>query len=211
MIQGKLIRSDEQEWAKSLPEGSHRMPASWLKNRYEWMVDGAPQKSEWKKCGAGVKGPEDTMDLAPESGKDEKLVLKSWAKDPELKQDPELLSGVPERSVVLDYEEEEKFEFDENIQNMRAATDQARKNFVEGKYMKDQTSGSKEKQKKKEIRAMTRKYARKVLKAWKHEQRELLSVYSRKQLLAAMIPVAGAKKNKKKMSGDKKKPCEVND
>ena len=30
--QMKLVRSDSQQWAKGLPEGSHRYPAEWLKD-----------------------------------------------------------------------------------------------------------------------------------------------------------------------------------
>ena len=76
-----------------------------------------------------------------------------------------------------------------------------------------QTVSSYKKQKKKERRVMTRMYARRLLKIWKAEQAELLSKYSRRQLLAAFIATAGAKKKKKNKNKSKhgKKACEVNE
>jgi len=48
--QNKLVRSDSQDWAKSLPEGSHRMKESWLDDRYTWNdADGKPVGADWSK------------------------------------------------------------------------------------------------------------------------------------------------------------------
>jgi len=215
LSQGKLVRSDEQEWTKSLPQGNHRMPAEWMKQRHEWMVDGIPQKPEWKGCGAGVKGIEDMTDIVPETGSDVKLVLKSWAADPELKKDKELLEGLPEHGVILEFDEQfaADLSLDETVLEMRQAIDEARKSFVENKWMKKQIVSSGARQRRKERRVMTRRYARGLLKIWKAEQAELLSKYSRRQLLAAFIATAGAKKKKKNKnkSKDGKKASEVNE
>jgi len=59
--QNKLVRSDSQDWAKSLPEGSHRMKESWLDNRYSWNdADGKPVGADWTK----IDHATDVADLA---------------------------------------------------------------------------------------------------------------------------------------------------
>ena len=30
----KLVRSSEQQWAREMPEGSHRMPRKWIEKRF---------------------------------------------------------------------------------------------------------------------------------------------------------------------------------
>ena len=61
LSKGKLVRSDEQQWAKDLPEGSHRQKESWADKRYEWIEEnGAPVKPDWSR----INGAQDAADLA---------------------------------------------------------------------------------------------------------------------------------------------------
>ena len=58
---GKLIRSDEQSWAKELPEGSHRQREEWSVDRYKWLdADGKPEYPDW----TVVDNAKDVADLA---------------------------------------------------------------------------------------------------------------------------------------------------
>ena len=45
---GHLVRTGTLSWAKDLPENSHRIPASWVEDRYKWVdADGVPLQPEW--------------------------------------------------------------------------------------------------------------------------------------------------------------------
>ena len=55
-----MVRIDEQQWCKDLRNkknepvklGSHRIKASWIQNRYEWLdKNGRPEPPEWQKSG----------------------------------------------------------------------------------------------------------------------------------------------------------------
>ena len=38
---GRFVRADTQEWTRNMPEGSHRIKATWAENRYRWLEDEA--------------------------------------------------------------------------------------------------------------------------------------------------------------------------
>ena len=42
---GVLELAEDQEWAKELPEGSHRYPSRWLEERGSWLKGGKPLRS----------------------------------------------------------------------------------------------------------------------------------------------------------------------
>ena len=68
----KLVRACEQPWAAKLSQGSHRMPARWLEDRFSWLSDdGVPLKPDYSNLGDGVKVFEDMIDpvLSEESDK----------------------------------------------------------------------------------------------------------------------------------------------
>jgi hypothetical protein len=55
----RLVRSDSQPWAQDLPEGSHRLKASWCEGRYSWLDSKAvPAVPDYSRC-AQVKRLED--------------------------------------------------------------------------------------------------------------------------------------------------------
>ena len=76
---GCLVRSDCQAWAQELPEGGHRYPREWLRERYEWVdEEGRALKPDWKNCGPGMKSIEDMEDAAPNGPEGCKLTLATW-------------------------------------------------------------------------------------------------------------------------------------
>jgi hypothetical protein len=90
-----LVRSDSQPWAQKLPEGSQRYPKEWLKERYEWRDErGEPQAPTWSRCGAGVLGIEDMVEV-PLSCPGEKVHLSIWENS------PKLAGGVEELHLLL--------------------------------------------------------------------------------------------------------------
>ena len=59
----RLVRSDTQALCRGLPEGSHRYPKEWLRDRYSWQdEDGKPLAPSWAKCGPGVETAEGMED-----------------------------------------------------------------------------------------------------------------------------------------------------
>ena len=43
LVKRHLVRSDDQPWAKSSPQGTHRMMNHWLRDRHNWLgVDDVP-------------------------------------------------------------------------------------------------------------------------------------------------------------------------
>jgi len=202
LSQGCLVRSDTQKWAKDKPEGNHRMPKKWLRNRYEWRDEaGVPLPPQWSECGGGVKELADMADAPDVEGG--RVVLKSWAGDVELK------AGVPENGVVLEFDGED-LSLDTSWKAMREAIDSERKGFVMSSLMTKQHQDGKQKalQAKREQRAMMRKLSDKMIKKWKSEQRAQLDNYSREQLLEALIPGA-SKRNKNGKRSEKTKGSKV--
>ena len=54
----RLVRSDTQDWAKGLPEGSHRIKESWAANRYSWLQADAehrPLPPDWSRSEVAKK------------------------------------------------------------------------------------------------------------------------------------------------------------
>ena len=59
----RFARSDSQPWAKTLLEGSHRYPSSWLRSRYDWVHEDGPEEPQWGKCGKHAAKIEDMADI----------------------------------------------------------------------------------------------------------------------------------------------------
>ena len=65
--EGKLVRSSEQEWAKNLQLGSHRLKESWLKDRFSWLdEDGVPVKADWSESSAKRLEAMEEVSMTPE-------------------------------------------------------------------------------------------------------------------------------------------------
>ena len=80
---GCLMRSSCQGWAQELPEGGHRYPKEWLRERYEWQDNkGRARKPTWNKCGPGVKEVEDMEDPEQNGPLGCKVQLATWATMP---------------------------------------------------------------------------------------------------------------------------------
>jgi hypothetical protein len=198
---GKLVRSEEQEWAKDMPESSHRIPKSWWHKRYEGMdEDGVPKQPEWRSCGSKVETHEDMVDVTsfgPENGT---VKLASW-KDIE-----ELKNGIEEPCISIEIDEDglEGLE----AMHLQKSVKEQRLNVEVNKMLTQQVKKPAATIHKRHKRAMLRKLGRKTLRKWREGQRSLLGEYSRLQLLGALVPVAGAKK-KKKTQAEKMRPRSV--
>jgi len=203
-----FVRADSQLWCKDLPEGSHRYPKSWLADRYSWLnEDGVPCEADWKSCGKRVKTHKDMEDATAHGEEGAVVKMSCWADVPELK------DGIVEHSVVVEADEEEL--------GARLSYElcQASKLRRLSKVMDDLAgiaSGStiKKKASYRQKRLLRRQMDRRVLKAWRKEQGEMLKKYSRGQLLEAIIPAGGGKVKRtpvqlKGIEGESKKKAKV--
>ena len=85
----QFVRSDEQAWTKGMPEGSHRMKAAWLKNRYSWMKDGVPTTPGWK----NMKAAKRLADMEEQefcAGQNDRIKLKCLEEDFPANEGPDL-------------------------------------------------------------------------------------------------------------------------
>jgi hypothetical protein len=80
LSQGKLVKAGEQKWAMEMPEGQHRIMASWAEGRYQWLNDaGVPKAPDWSfKTGANVKSIEDMEDATCLAEEGSKIMRSSW-------------------------------------------------------------------------------------------------------------------------------------
>ena len=198
--QMKLVRSDSQQWAKDLPEVSHRYPAEWLKDRYSWLDEaGAPCEPRWKLSGAGVNGPEDMMDITFHGEEGEVVKLASCG--------TLMPNGFVEPSIVIECDQEHldcKLSLD-----LFEASKAARIEAHLGKLIKPDSTKAKDKVAYRAKRLQYRNAARCALRGWRKSQREMLKTYSRKQFLHACVPEAGRSKKAKILEGASKKDAKV--
>ena len=68
---GQVVRADTQAWAKGMPEGSHRINARWLTNRYRWMVSQRSSLPGWTylKAARTIAGMEEQEFCAREAAR----------------------------------------------------------------------------------------------------------------------------------------------
>ncbi len=104
--QGRLVKCDEQAWARELKQGNHRMPAAWIKKRYDFLDErGVPLEATWEGCGAGVTRVEDMEDATQHGPPGTRVELKRCQQvEPE---------GVEEASVELQCDVDESVELPE--------------------------------------------------------------------------------------------------
>ena len=188
LSQMKLVRSDGQAWAQQLPEGSHRYPSEWLKDRYSWLDEhGTPCEPRWNSCGVGVKAPEDMEDHCYHGEEGAVVKLASTAET-----HPE---GFAEASLVIDCDEE-KLDCKLAHELFEASKAERIKAHVD-EVLKEEPGKAKKKHQRRMKRLQSRRAMRSALREWRLEQRELLAKYSRKQLLKALVPEAGVSKSRK--------------
>lgn len=194
----RFVRSDSQPWAEGLKEGSHRFPSKWLEQRYDWVSEeGGAQKPAWGKCGQQVKAPEDMSDVCFHGKEGQKMHLNCCKEVGE------------ELAVVIECDDEGL-----DARTTKALAEQSRKlrrnAFVDELLTKSQGGGAKkDKVKMRRSRKMERRLIRHALREWRKEQRLRLKHYSRRQLIEALIPIAGrkSKKNKKDEVGKDAASC----
>jgi hypothetical protein len=180
LSQNKMVRSDEQDWAsgEDMKEGSHRIPKCWFDDRYSWLEGGIPQKPEWERCGADVKCPQDMEDPTAHGDQGAKVELACWKDDEELKH------GVEEPCIEIDVDEDGLESLDA-ISLQRSVKLARRHAEVDKLLTKQVTAPDAVKQNK---RAKIRSALRTVTAEWRADQRDMLSKYSRAQLLQSLCP-----------------------
>ena len=194
---GCLVRSDCQGWAKKLPEGGHRYPKDWLTERYEWQdEEGRARKPKWKKCGPGVKTVEDMEDPEPHGPPGCKHQLATWATMPGLR------GGCEEHYLTIECDHED---LDQAM--WRAVAEEARQQAVDealsrcAGHLAGGGPAEKKKVQYRRKRRLERQAVRRAMKAWRHQQKELLKHYSRRELLRTLAPGIEKKLAKGKAEG----------
>ena len=189
MGKGRLMRSDCQAWAQELPEGGHRYPKDWLRERYEWLGEsGRALKPKWAKCGPGVGAVEDMMDVEASGPPGCKSQLATWATMSEMR------DGIEEPMLTIECDSEKLdqatcFEIAElsRRQVVEAALTRLASHAAVGG-----TEPAEKKAQYRRKRNLARKAVRKALKAWRYEQKAMLKNYSRRELLRTLIPASGS-------------------
>ena len=206
----KLIKADTEEWARALPEGSHRYPKKWLEHRYSWRSeDGVPQKPSWRGCGKSVENHEDMKDHTMHGELGQIVKLSCW-------KDTALAAGEEEAFIEIDCDGEDLDLKLQSSLHQEAKTEAKMKALSEiagvGCAMKAGEKGEKKK-KERHKRRLERAAMRKVMKSWMVNQKEMLKKYSRQQLMQALIPEAGkskrSQKASKKAQGETKKKAKA--
>lgn len=201
---GRLERADSQPWCKDLPEGSHRYPAEWLRKRYSW-VDEAMRPLKPELPYATEEDAEATYDEPPAG----RIHMSCWKGN-------ELEAGVDNSALVLDVEEENldmKLARELYEKGQCAMRREKLDELVTGIRGVSTAGGSADEKKKvwRRKRRQMRTMMRKSMKRWRRTQRELLDLYSRRQLLQTLVPEAGRNKQTKRKSdeGKSKKSVKV--
>ena len=189
----KLVRSDEQAWAKGLPEGSHRYPKEWLEDRYTYHEDGVHLEPDWRTCGKLVEKPED-MEDATQHGEEGCIVnLTCW------KGNEELADGIEEPFIDLDFDQDAcdlKMNA-ELYEECKTAEIEEELNKLTESHIKGREVKNTKKTTWRQKRVLERRGIRKAMRSWRKNTRSVLKTYSRQQILAAEIPIAGAKSQPK--------------
>ena len=180
-------RADSQEWAKNLPEGSHRLRSSWFSERYTWLEDGKP------KLLLDDSKLEQQVDPVAFGGEGAHLSLSAWTtEDGKAK-------AAPEPELVL-----ECTEVDEDVgarqlaENLRSSKDVRRKIALD----KNLTSQKKTSEMQEVMfkRQKIQTALREARKCDMKDLRELMSQFSRRQLFDLVIPQAGKSGQKRATS-----------
>ena len=181
LTQNKMVRTDEQDWAsgEDMKEGSHRIPKCWFEDRYSWCEEGIPQKPQWERCGDDIKGPQDMEDPTAHGEEGAKVELACWKDDEVLK------DGVEEPAIMIEVDEDglESLDAMSLQRSVKVARRLAEVDKLMTSQVKQPTDGLKHQK-----RAQIRSAVRRVKAEWRTDQRELLSKYSRAQLLQALCP-----------------------
>ena len=199
---GRLERADSQPWCKDLPEGSHRYPAEWLKKRYSWVDEEMrPLKPELPH--ATEEDAEVTYDEPPAG----RIHMSCW-------KGSELEAGVDNAALVLDAAEEDldmklaRELYEKGQGTMRQEKLDELVTGIRGAPTAGGSAAEKKKQWRRKRRQM-RTMMRKSMIRWRRTQQELLSQYSRRQLLQTLVPEAGRSKQAKRKQDEGKSKTSV--
>jgi hypothetical protein len=188
--QGKeLVRADSQQWSESMPEGSHRYPKAWLEGRYGWLKDGIPEEPKWERCSKIDKDLEAMVD--PTCHGEPGTVIEMKCNDHK-----------EEEPMVMIECDEEGLE----AELSRSLYEELKQQELEGevnKFLKSPTTTTSKKAMYRKKRKLERRGMRKAMRSWRLQQREMMSKYSRKQLIEALIPEASKTKKYKAKQGKK--------
>jgi hypothetical protein len=195
LSRGTLVRSDSQAWAQQLPEGSHRIAEGWAKGRYSWVkeleggkVEALPPKWSDQEAAAELA---DLEEISYCQGEDWQVsrYIRSLNKviDPE--------------EVELEVEHLDEEDFPEEVLALQKPPKERKLEEKLEELLADQKCSKERKLERKKARVEEKRLRRVFLKDYRDKVGDKLKTQSRAELLQALVPKAGKKKN----SGGKSK------
>ena len=178
----------EGQLAEKYKQGNHRMPSTWIEQRYNWLNDkGVPVEADWSNgCGPGVKAVEDMEDPTQHGDYGSKVKLACFG--------AKISEPHVELTGDVDVSEELPNELPPSVE-IKSAAENRRKEAID-EYLSTQKKGV-ESQQKKDNRAKIKLAYKELLPKWRAEMRSL--EVSRKQLLEALVPIAGESNKRQRL------------
>jgi hypothetical protein len=198
LLQGKMVKAEDQKWALQLPEGCFRYPSRWLEERSSWLKDGRPQRSSLEDIEDAEKFAKMLeADFCKEEGYYQ--VVKSMEKKVKfLEHHVEIGADEVQHDEVGELGANAEDLMPPKLRRkMKKAAEELKARLQEAKKKKEKQERKQKKWSKMQV----------FMKKGKAKLKEMLKTMTRAEAIAAMKPVAGKSKKSASAKVKEQKQC----